>query len=251
MDKRLVAFERLLDIMDDLREKCPWDRKQTNETLRHLTIEETYELSDALLANDDNEIKKELGDLFLHLVFYAKIGQEKEVFDIADVLNSVCEKLISRHPHIYGDVTVKDAEEVKQNWEQLKLKEGNKSVLGGVPNSMPSLVKAMRMQDKAAQVGFDWPNKEQVWDKVEEELTEFKTAPEAEKEGEFGDVLFSLVNYARWHNINPDDALEKTNIKFKKRFEAIEAFAQQKGVKMQDMTLAEMDEIWNEAKKLA
>jgi XTP/dITP diphosphohydrolase len=216
MDKRLVAFERLLDIMDDLREKCPWDRKQTNETLRHLTIEETYELSDALLANDDNEIKKELGDLFLHLVFYAKIGQEKEVFDIADVLNSVCEKLISRHPHIYGDVTVKDAEEVKQNWEQLKLKEGNKSVLGGVPNSMPSLVKAMRMQDKAAQVGFDWPNKEQVWDKVEEELTEFKTAPEAEKEGEFGDVLFSLVNYARWHNINPDDALEKTNIKFKK-----------------------------------
>ena len=176
MDKRLEAFERLLDIMDDLREKCPWDKKQTNETLRYLTIEETYELSDALLANDNEEIKKELGDLFLHLVFYSKIGEEKKAFTITDVLNSVCEKLISRHPHIYGDVEVKDEEEVKQNWEQLKLKEGNKSVLGGVPSSLPSLVKAMRMQDKAAQVGFDWPNKEQVWDKVEEELVEFKEA---------------------------------------------------------------------------
>lgn len=248
MDERLVAFERLLNIMDDLREKCPWDRKQTNESLRHLTIEETYELSDALLANNNEEIKKELGDLFLHLVFYAKIGDEKKAFNVTDVLNSVCEKLISRHPHIYGDVKVKDAEEVKQNWEQLKLKEGNKSVLGGVPNSMPSLVKAMRMQDKAAQVGFDWPNKEQVWDKVVEELDEFKTAPDEEKEEEFGDVLFSLVNYARWHNINPDDALEKTNIKFKKRFEAIEGFAKSKDKKMQEMTLAEMDEIWEKAK---
>jgi XTP/dITP diphosphohydrolase len=170
MDKRLEAFKRLLDIMDDLREKCPWDKKQTNETLRYLTIEETYELSDALLANDNEEIKKELGDLFLHLVFYSKIGEEKKEFTVTEVLNSVCEKLISRHPHIYGDVKVKDDEEVKQNWEQLKLKEGNKSVLGGVPSSLPSLVKAMRMQDKAAQVGFDWPNKEQVWDKVEEEL---------------------------------------------------------------------------------
>ena len=250
MDERLVAFERLLNIMDDLREKCPWDRKQTNESLRHLTIEETYELSDALLANDNEEIKKELGDLFLHLVFYAKIGDEKKAFNVTDVLNSVCEKLISRHPHIYGDVQVKDAEEVKQNWEQLKLKEGNKSVLGGVPNSMPSLVKAMRMQDKAAQVGFDWPNKEQVWDKVEEELEEFKTAPDAEKEGEFGDVLFSLVNYARWHNINPDDALEKINIKFKKRFEAIEEFAKTQNKIMQDMTLAEMDEVWEKAKSI-
>lgn len=248
MDERLVAFEQLLNIMDDLREKCPWDRKQTNESLRHLTIEETYELSDALLANNNEEIKKELGDLFLHLVFYAKIGDEKKAFNVTDVLNSVCEKLISRHPHIYGDVKVKDAEEVKQNWEQLKLKEGNKSVLGGVPNSMPSLVKAMRMQDKAAQVGFDWPNKEQVWDKVVEELDEFKTAPDEEKEEEFGDVLFSLVNYARWHNINPDDALEKTNIKFKKRFEAIEGFAKSKDKKMQEMTLAEMDEIWEKAK---
>ena len=177
MDKRLEAFGRLLNIMDDLREKCPWDRKQTNETLRHLTIEETYELSDAILENDSDEIKKELGDLFLHLVFYAKIGEEKQQFDVTDVLNSVCEKLIYRHPHIYGDVEVKDDEEVKQNWEQLKLKEGvNKTVLGGVPNSMPSLVKAMRMQDKAAQVGFDWPNKDDVWEKVEEELQEFKEA---------------------------------------------------------------------------
>ncbi len=249
MDKRLEAFKRLLDIMDDLREKCPWDKKQTNETLRYLTIEETYELSDALLADDNEEIKKELGDLFLHLVFYSKIGEEKQAFTVTDVLNSVCEKLISRHPHIYGDVEVADEEEVKQNWEQLKLKEGNKSVLGGVPSSLPSLVKAMRMQDKAAQVGFDWPNKEQVWDKVEEELTEFKEAKTIEEsEEEFGDLVFSLVNYARWKKINPDDALERTNIKFKSRFEAIEAFAKDKGIKMQDMTLAEMDEVWEKAK---
>ncbi|MBT8326172.1 MAG: nucleoside triphosphate pyrophosphohydrolase [Bacteroidia bacterium] len=249
MDKRLEAFKRLLDIMDDLRQKCPWDKKQTNETLRYLTIEETYELSDALLANDNEEIKKELGDLFLHLVFYSKIGEEKKAFTVTEVLNSVCEKLISRHPHIYGDVEVKDEEEVKQNWEELKLKEGNKSVLGGVPSSLPSLVKAMRMQDKAAQVGFDWPNKEQVWDKVEEELTEFKEAATVrESEEEFGDLIFSLVNYARWKKINPDDALERTNIKFKTRFEAIELFAKEKGIKMQEMTLAEMDAVWEQAK---
>jgi XTP/dITP diphosphohydrolase len=249
MDLRLQAFERLLIIMDELREQCPWDAKQTNETLRHLTIEETYELSDAILEGDDEEIKKELGDLFLHLVFYAKIGQEKEKFDVTDVLNSVCEKLINRHPHIYGDVKVADAEEVKQNWEQLKLKEGNKSVLSGVPNSMPSLVKAMRMQDKAAQVGFDWPHKGQVWDKVEEELAEFKEASGPEKEGEFGDLIFSLVNYARWLKINPDDALEQTNKKFKYRFETIEKHAKDQGKELQNMSLAEMDEVWELAKK--
>lgn len=249
MDPRLQAFDRLLTIMDELREQCPWDKKQTNESLRHLTIEETYELSDAILANDDQEIKKELGDLFLHLVFYAKIGDEKKAFDVTDVLNSVCEKLISRHPHIYGDVSVANEEEVKQNWEQLKLKEGSKSVLAGVPNSMPSLVKAMRMQDKAAQVGFDWPNKEDVWEKVDEELQEFKEAKGIEKENEFGDLLFSLVNYARWLKINPDDALEKTNRKFKNRFETIESFAKGEGLKMQDMSLEEMDAVWNQAKK--
>ncbi len=248
MDQRLKAFERLLDIMDDLREKCPWDRKQTNKSLRHLTIEETYELSDALMAEDNEEIKKELGDLFLHLVFYSKIGEEKGAFDVTEVLNAVCEKLINRHPHIYGDVSVKDDEEVKQNWEQIKLKEGNKSVLGGVPNSLPSLVKASRMQDKAAQVGFDWPEKSDVWDKVEEELQEFKEAEGEEKEKEFGDLLFSLVNYARWLDINPDDALEQTNVKFKKRFEAIEQFAKNNGRNLKEMTLEEMDAIWEEAK---
>jgi XTP/dITP diphosphohydrolase len=250
MDKRLQAFERLLTIMDELREQCPWDKKQTNETLRHLTIEETYELSDAILEGDDEEIKKELGDLFLHLVFYSKIGDEKGKFDVTDVLNSVCEKLIHRHPHIYSDVKVRDEEEVKQNWEQLKLKEsgGIKSVLGGVPNSMPSLVKAVRMQDKAAQVGFDWPNKEDVWEKVDEELQEFKEAEGPEKEEEFGDLIFSLVNYARWLKINPDDALEKTNKKFKYRFETIEKFAKDNGKQMIDLTLSEMDEIWELAK---
>ncbi|MBT6235738.1 nucleoside triphosphate pyrophosphohydrolase [Bacteroidia bacterium] len=250
VDKRLEAFERLLTIMDELREQCPWDRKQTNESLRHLTIEETYELSDAILAGDNEEIKKELGDLFLHLVFYAKIGDEKKAFDVTDVLHSVCDKLVSRHPHIYGDVKVQDEEEVKQNWEQLKLKEGgNKGVLSGVPNSMPSLVKAMRMQDKAAQVGFDWPSKDDVWEKVDEELQEFKEAEGVEKEEEFGDLLFSLVNYARWLKINPDDALEKTNKKFKYRFEAIEKFAKANGKALENMNLAEMDAIWNEAKK--
>ena len=249
MDKRLKAFERLLVIMDELREQCPWDLKQTNESLRHLTIEETYELSDALLKGDNEEIKKELGDLFLHLVFYSKIGDEKGAFDVSDVLNSVCEKLISRHPHIYGDVEVKDEEEVKQNWEQLKLKEGNKSVLAGVPNSMPNIIKASRMQDKAAQVGFDWPEKEHVWDKVEEELKEFKDAEGTQKEEEFGDLIFSLINYARWLKINPDDALEATNRKFKYRFESIEKYAQKKNIKMEEMTLSEMDEVWEQAKK--
>ena len=250
MDKRLEAFGRLLTIMDELREQCPWDKKQTNETLRHLTIEETYELSDAILNNDSEEIKKELGDLFLHLVFYSKLGEEKGQFDVSDVLHSVCDKLVYRHPHIYADVEVKDEEEVKQNWEQLKLKEGgNKSVLGGVPNSMPSLVKAMRMQDKAAQVGFDWPSKDDVWDKVDEELQEFKEAEGIEKEEEFGDLLFSLVNYARWLKINPDDALEKTNKKFKYRFETIEQYAKDNGKRMEEMTLAEMDKIWDLAKR--
>lgn len=250
MDKRLKAFERLLIIMDELREQCPWDRKQTNESLRHLTIEETYELSDALMKGDNEEIKKELGDLFLHLVFYSKIGDEKGAFNVTDVLNSVCEKLISRHPHIYGDVDVKDEEDVKKNWEQLKLKEGNKSVLAGVPNSMPSMIKASRMQDKAAQIGFDWPNKNQVWDKVEEELNEFKDAEGSQKEEEFGDLIFSLINYARWLKINPDDALEATNRKFKYRFESIEKYALNNNIKMEDMTLSEMDEIWDQAKKM-
>lgn len=235
--------------MDDLREKCPWDRKQTFETLRHLTIEETYELSEAILKNDLTEIKKELGDIMLHVVFYAKLGSEEKAFDMTDVLDNICEKLISRHPHIYGDVVVNNEEDVKQNWEQLKLKEGNKSVLGGVPSAMPSLVKASRMQDKAAQVGFDWPEISQVWEKVEEELLEFKEAEGKEKEAEFGDLLFSLVNYARWLKINPDDALERTNIKFKKRFEAIEEEAKIQGRTINQMTLEEMDAIWNLAKK--
>lgn len=249
-DTRLQAFERLLTIMDELREKCPWDSKQTFETLRHLTIEETYELSDAIIKNDLDEIKKELGDLILHIVFYAKLGSEKNAFDIESVLTSICEKLITRHPHIYGDTIVNNEEDVKQNWEQIKLKEGNKSVLGGVPVSLPSIVKASRMQDKAAQVGFDWENKNQVWEKVEEELEEFKNADHNYKEEEFGDLLFSLINYARWLKINPDDALEKTNRKFKIRFEAIEEEARKKGKTMNDMTLAEMEEIWQRAKKL-
>lgn len=248
-DPRLLAFERLLNIMDDLREKCPWDRKQTFESLRHLTIEETYELSDAILNRDMPEIRKELGDLLLHIVFYAKLGSEEQAFDITEVLNAICEKLIARHPHIYGDVKVENAEEVKQNWEQLKLREGNRSVLSGVPSSMPSLVKAMRMQDKAAQVGFDWPEQERVWEKVEEELKEFREASGKEKEQEFGDLIFSLVNYARWLNINPDDALEQTNLKFKHRFETIEAEAGKQGRTLQSMSLEEMDAIWNQAKK--
>jgi XTP/dITP diphosphohydrolase len=255
----LLAFNRLLDIMDDLREKCPWDRKQTLESLRHLTIEETYELSDAILENDLQEIKKELGDIMLHLVFYAKIGSETEDFDITDVLNGICEKLINRHPHIYGDVVVADEEEVKKNWEQLKLKEGNKSVLGGVPKSLPALVKAMRIQEKARGVGFDWEEKAQVWAKVEEEMQEFKehfnaetqeTINKEQAEAEFGDVLFSLVNYARFIDINPETALERTNKKFIKRFQYLESKASEMNKKLSEMTLAEMDVFWEEAKKI-
>lgn len=249
-DPRLISFERLLNIMDDLRAKCPWDKEQTLESIRHLTIEETYELSDAILSSDMQEIKKELGDLALHLVFYAKIASETNDFDISDVLNSICDKLIHRHPHIYGDVVANDPETVKKNWEQIKQAEskGEKSVLSGVPNSMPSLVKAMRMQEKAAQVGFDWPDKQQVWDKVKEELAEFESAEGQEKEMEFGDLIFSLVNYARWNNINPDDALELTNRKFKKRFESIEQHAKAIGKDLKQMTLAEMDVVWENAK---
>lgn len=252
--KQLEAFGRLLDIMDDLREKCPWDKKQTLESLRHLTIEETYELGDAILNNDKQEIKKELGDLLLHIIFYAKIGSETNDFDIEAVINSICTKLIDRHPHIYGDVVVENEEEVKQNWEKLKLKEGKKSVLEGVPKSLPALVKASRIQDKVKGVGFDWEEKNQVWEKVQEELEEFHN--EVEKgnsismEEEFGDVLFSLINYARFININPEDALERTNKKFIKRFQYLETQAEKIGKPLSEMTLAEMDVFWNEAKKM-
>lgn len=251
--QKLDAIARLLDIMDELREKCPWDMKQTNESLRHLTIEETYELSDAILKNDNNEIKKELGDVLLHIVFYARIGSETGGFDIADVCHSLCDKLISRHPHIYGDVKVENAEQVKENWEQLKLKEGNKSVLSGVAKGTPSIVKALRMQEKAAQVGFDWPTPTEVWNKVDEELAElkeeFNTNPSSEHtEKEFGDYLFSLINLARKYNINPDDALEKTNQKFLIRFQYIEEKAKENQQKLTEMTLDEMDVYWNEAK---
>lgn len=254
--QKLDAFSRLLDVMDELREKCPWDKKQTNESLRHLTIEETYELSDAILKSDANEIKKELGDVLLHLVFYAKIGSENNQFDIADVCNSLCDKLIFRHPHIYGDVKAETAEQVKENWEQLKLKEGNKSVLSGVTKGTPSIVKALRMQEKAAQVGFDWPTPKEVWAKVDEELAELKVEFEinpnaAKTENEFGDYLFSLINLARKFNINPDDALEKTNQKFIERFTYIEEKANQQNRKLTEMTLDEMDIFWNEAKKIA
>ena len=253
-DTRLEAFKRLLDIMDELRAKCPWDKEQTTESIRHLTIEETYELSDAILKGDHDEVKKELGDLLLHIVFYAKIGSETGLYNIEGVINQLCEKLIRRHPHIYGDVQAENSDVVKQNWEQIKLKEkGNakKSVLSGVPNSMPSLVKALRMQDKAAQVGFDWENKNQVWEKVEEELNEFKTASNAkDREEEFGDLLFSLINYARFEHINPDDALEKTNQKFKKRFEYIEAKAESQNLDLKSLGLRQMDEWWVEAKQL-
>lgn len=253
------AFLRLLNVLDTLRTQCPWDKKQTMETLRHLTIEETYELSDAILDGDMQEIKKELGDVMMHLVFYARIGDEQKQFNITDVLNGVCDKLISRHPHIYGDIEVENEEQVKQNWEKLKLKEGNKSVLGGVPTSLPALVKASRIQEKARGVGFDWEEKQQVWEKVEEELQEFKDEfniadgkeIDVEKaEGEFGDLLFSLVNYARFIDINPENALEKTNKKFIKRFQYLEEKAKENGKALQDMTLAEMDIYWNEAKKL-
>ncbi|WP_316822810.1 nucleoside triphosphate pyrophosphohydrolase [Pedobacter gandavensis] len=253
------AFQRLLTVLDTLRTDCPWDKKQTMETLRHLTIEETYELSDAILDGDLEEVKKELGDVMMHLVFYARIASETNDFTIVDVLNSVCDKLINRHPHIYGDVEVKDEQDVKRNWEQIKLKEGNKSVLAGVPAGLPSLVKASRIQEKARGVGFDWDDKTQVWEKVEEELEEFKKeyntkdheAIDVEKaEEEFGDLLFSLINYARFININPENALEKTNKKFIKRFQYLESKAKENGKALQDMTLAEMDVYWNEAKKV-
>ena len=252
MDKKLEAFGRLLTIMDELREKCPWDRKQTFETLRMLTIEETYELADAILNEDMTEIKEEIGDLMLHMVFYAKIAEEKKAFDIADALNAVCEKLINRHPHIYGDVEVNGEEDVMKNWEQIKKKEGKKSVLSGVPNSLPAMVKAYRMQDKTKQVGFEWENKDQVWEKVEEELGEMretiqKDMSHEKKEEEFGDVLFSLINYARFEGIDPETALERTNRKFKKRFEYIEANA---GKDLEEMSLEEMDKLWNEAKEV-
>lgn len=252
--KQLEAFGRLLDIMDDLREKCPWDRKQTNETLRHLTIEETYELGDAILNKDQEEIKKELGDLLLHIVFYAKIGSETQDFDIADVANTICEKLIYRHPHIYGDVEVANEEEVKQNWEKLKLKEGKKSVLEGVPKGLPALVKASRIQEKARGVGFDWEEPNQVCEKVQEEILEFRIEVEKEDqdamEAEFGDVLFSLINYARFLKINPENALERTNKKFIQRFQYLESKAAELGKTLADMTLAEMDVFWNEAKAI-
>lgn len=254
-----TAFERLLRIMDDLRENCPWDKKQTLESLRHLTIEETYELSDAILGGDMQEIKKELGDIMLHLVFYARIASETKDFNITDVLNSICDKLITRHPHIYSDTEVQNEDDVKRNWEKIKLKEGNKSVLGGVPASLPALVKASRIQEKARGIGFDWEHKSQVWEKVEEEMQEFRNEFNVEDEsaidhdkaeGEFGDLLFSLINYARFININPEDALEKTNRKFIKRFQHLENRARANGKQLQDMTLAEMDIFWNEAKLL-
>ena len=252
MDKRLEAFQRLLNIMDDLRAQCPWDKKQTMQSLRHLTIEETYELGDAILDNDLQEVKKELGDLLLHIVFYAKIGSETGDFDIADVANGVCEKLIIRHPHIYGDVKVDNEEDVKHNWEKIKLKEGNKSVLGGVPKSLPALVKASRIQDKAAGVGFDWDNIDDVFAKVKEEIEELHAEVKVQKhtaiEAEFGDVLFSLINYARFLKVNPEDALERTNKKFIARFQYLERKAAESGKSLRDMTLAEMEAYWQEAK---
>lgn len=253
--KQLKAFERLLIIMEELREQCPWDRKQTMESLRHLTIEEVYELGDAILDNDLEEVKKELGDLLLHIVFYAQIGSETNSFDIADVCNTICEKLIERHPHVYGDVKVENEEDVKRNWEQIKLKEkGKTSVLQGVPVSLPAIVKANRIQDKVAGVGFDWEAPNQVWEKVEEELQEFKTEADAgnqdKMESEFGDVLFSLINYARFLKIDPENALERTNKKFIKRFQYLESKALEINKKLADMTLAEMDVFWEEAKKV-
>lgn len=249
---QLQAFDRLLTIMDELREQCPWDRKQTMETLRHLTIEETYELGDAILEKDLDEVKKELGDVLLHIVFYAKIGSETNDFDIADVCNSICEKLISRHPHIYGDVEVADEEEVKRNWENLKLKEGKMSVLEGVPKSLPALVKASRIQEKVAGVGFDWEEPQQVFEKLQEELGELQYEINENNqdkiEAEFGDVLFSMINYARFLKVNPENALERTNKKFIKRFQYLEGKAKEMNKSLKDMTLAEMDVYWNEAK---
>lgn len=253
--EQLAAIDRLLTIMDELRAQCPWDKKQTLESLRHLTIEETYELADAILSNDLEEIKKELGDLLLHITFYAKIGSEKEAFDIGDVAHAISEKLIYRHPHIYGDVKVENEEEVKQNWEKLKLKEkGTTSVLQGVPSSLPALVKANRIQSKVAAVGFDWEHPEQVWEKVQEELSELNAEIKAGNkdriEAEFGDVLFSMVNYARFIGVNPENALARTNEKFKKRFEFLEEKTLKKGIDLSDLSLEEMDVYWDESKKI-
>jgi len=251
--EQLAAFGRLLDIMDELREKCPWDQKQTLESLRHLTIEETYELADAILDNDLDEIKKELGDVLLHIVFYAKIGSEKKAFDIGDVANSISDKLIDRHPHIYGDVKVENEEDVKRNWEQLKLKEGKESVLEGVPKNLPAVVKAYRIQDKVAGVGFDWEEPAQVWEKVQEELSELneeiKKGNKENTEKEFGDVLFSMINYARFIDVNPENALEKTNKKFINRFQYLEKEAKKEGKNLSDMSLTEMDVHWENSKE--
>ncbi len=255
MDRRLRAFQALLNIMDDLRTQCPWDKKQTLESLRHLTIEETYELADAILDNNLDEIKGELGDLMLHIVFYARIGSEKNAFDIADVLEGINEKLIKRHPHIYGDTKVTTAEEVKDNWEKIKLQSGKKRVLSGVPKSLPAMIKAYRIQDKVKGVGFDWEHPHQVWDKVQEELEELKAevsdkASQKKTEEEFGDLLFALINYARFIGVNPENALERTNKKFIKRFEHLEEQAKKTGRDMKKMNLAEMDVFWDEAKKM-
>jgi XTP/dITP diphosphohydrolase len=258
-DEKLKAFDRLLTVMNELRENCPWDKKQTMETLRHLTIEETYELSDSILEGDLNEVKKELGDLMLHNVFYARIAEEKSIFNMADVLNSICDKLVERHPHVYGDVVATDEKTVKENWEKIKLRTGNKSVLEGVPKSLPALVKAIRIQDKARGVGFDWEKNEEVWEKVEEEMQEFKkefnaasneTINHERAMAEFGDMLFSLVNYARFINIDPEEALERTNKKFIKRFQYLETESAKDGKKMGEMTLEEMDVYWNKAKSI-
>lgn len=253
--EQMEAFGRLLDVMDELREKCPWDKKQTNESLRSNTIEETYELCDALIRNDDENIRKELGDLLLHIVFYAKIGQEKGAFDIKDVCQSLCDKLIYRHPHVFGDDPADTSQQVEQSWEQLKLKEkgGNKTVLEGIPSSLPSIVKAQRIQDKARNVGFDWEDRDQVWDKVHEELNELKdeinVMNPVSMENEFGDLLFSIINAARLYKVDPDHALEKTNQKFIRRFNYLEQHTIQQGRSLQEMTLEEMDEIWDEAKR--
>lgn len=246
---QLRAFERLLDIMDELREKCPWDRKQTMETLRTLSIEEIYELSDAIIEKDSDEIKKELGDVFLHLVFYSKIASEQQNFDVADVLNGICDKLIHRHPHIYGDVEANTEEKVLQNWEQIKLKEGNKSVLSGVPTSLPAMVKAYRIQDKVKGIGFEFENSEQVFDKIVEEINEFKNEENPlDKEMEFGDILFSLINYGRFNGINSEDALERSNKKFIRRFQKLEEIAKENNQNIADLTISELENLWNLAK---
>lgn len=257
MDQRLVAFERLLNIMDELREKCPWDQKQTIESLRHLTIEETYELADAITNNDLTELKGEIGDLFLHMVFYCKIGSEQNAFDVTDVLNGICDKLVYRHPHIYSDVEVSGEEEVKANWEKLKLKEGKKkTVLSGVPKSLPALVKAYRIQEKAKGIGFEWEKRSDVWKKVEEELSELNDEVEAETlskdkiEDEFGDVLFSLINYARFIDINPEDALSRTNQKFINRFTLMEELLKKDNHPVGDTDLETMDLYWEKAKTI-